>query len=140
MADAGPGRAPAPPTITERPVAAVLELGAEGDGLRLADIETDPLVAEIFTAGRDVMGFLAARLDAEQFFVETQRIGLATGVVYTPGEAIADPHFVARGFPVDVEHAELERTITYPGAPYRFSATPWSTRRAPVLGEHQADL
>ena len=67
------------------------------------------------------------------FFVETQRIGLATGVIYTPGEALADPHFVARGFPVEIEHPELQRSITYPGAPYRFTATPWAARRAPLL-------
>ena len=51
---------------------------------------------------------------------------------------MADPHFVARGFPVEIEHPELDRTFTYPGAPYRFTATPWSrparpaARRAPI--------
>ena len=84
--------------------------------------------------------FLAEHLDAYDFFVETQRIGLATGVIYTPGEAMADPHFVARGFPVEIEHPELGRSFTYPGAPYRFTGTPWSARRAPLLGEHQEAL
>ena len=65
-------------------------------------------------------------MTAVDFFVETQRIGIATGVIYTPGEAMADPHFVARGFPVEIEHPELDRSFTYPGAPYRFTATPWS--------------
>jgi len=69
-----------------------------------------------------------------------QSIGLAPGMVYTPGELMADPHFVARGFPAAVEHPELGRTITYPGAPYRFTATPWRATRAPLLAEHQADL
>jgi crotonobetainyl-CoA:carnitine CoA-transferase CaiB-like acyl-CoA transferase len=115
----------------------VLELGAERERLNLADIEVDPMVAEIFGAGREVMWFLAEHLDAYEFFVETQGIGLATGVIYTPGEAIADPHFVERGFPVQIEHPELDRTFVYPGAPYRFTGTPWSARRAPLLGEHQ---
>ena len=101
----------------EFPSSVVLELGAERDRLNLADIETDPLVAEIFGAAREVLWFLAEHLDAYDFFVETQRIGVATGVIYTPGEAIADPHFVARGFPVEIEHPELERSFTYPGAP-----------------------
>ena len=47
-------------------------------------------------------------------------------MIYTPSEALADPHFVARGFPVEIEHPELDLTFTYPGAPYKFGATPWS--------------
>jgi crotonobetainyl-CoA:carnitine CoA-transferase CaiB-like acyl-CoA transferase len=121
----------------EFPSSAVLELGAERETFNLADIETDPLVAEILHASRDVVWFLAEHMDAYEFFVETQRIGLATGVIATPGEAIADQHFVARGFPVEIDHPELGRAFTYPGAPYRFTATPWAARRAPLLGEHQ---
>ena len=63
-----------------------------------------------------------------------------SGVVYTPGEAMRDPNAVARDFPTPVDHPELDRELTYPGPPYRFSATPWSTRRAPLLGEHQDRL
>jgi hypothetical protein len=125
----------------EFPSSVILELGAERDApLNFADVLTDPLVAEIVTAGRDVVWFLGEHLDAYDFFVETQSIGLATGVIYSPGEALADPHFVERGFPVEIEHPELDRTITYPGAPYRLTATPWHATRAPLLGEHQADL
>jgi len=118
----------------------LLELGAERESLSLADIEVDPVVAEIYGAAREFLWFLAEHLDAYDFFVETQRIGIATGVIYTPSEALADPHFVARGFPAEIEHPELGRRITYPGAPYRFTVTPWSASRAPLLGEHQALL
>jgi crotonobetainyl-CoA:carnitine CoA-transferase CaiB-like acyl-CoA transferase len=52
-----------------------------------------------------------------------------------------DPHFRARGFPVAVHHPELGRTIAYPGAPYRFNASPWTiSRRAPRLGEHNDEI
>jgi CoA-transferase family III len=121
----------------EFPESALLELGAERDSLNLADLEVDPLVAEIFTASRNVLWFLAEHMTAYDFFYETQSIGIATGVIYTPEEAMADPHFVARGFPVEVDHPELGRSFTYPGAPYGFRGTPWSARRAPLLGEHQ---
>ena len=125
----------------EFPASVILQLGAELDApLNFADALTDPLVAEILTAARDVVWFLGEHLPAYDFFVETQSIGLATGVIYTPGEAMADPHFVERGFPVEIEHPELGRTVTYPGAPYRFTATPWRATRAPLLGEHQTDL
>jgi crotonobetainyl-CoA:carnitine CoA-transferase CaiB-like acyl-CoA transferase len=119
----------------------VLELGAALDGpLNFGDAAHDPMVAELVTTGRDVVWFLAENLDAYDFFIETQSIGLATGIIYTPGEAMQDPHFVARGFPVEIEHPELGRSFTYPGAPYRFTETPWAARRAPLLGEHQSDL
>lgn len=124
----------------EFPMTPILELGAERDRINVADIESDPLLAEIFGAAREVLWFLAEHLSAADFFLETQRIGIATGVIYTPTEALADPHFVARGFPVEIEHPELDRTITYPGAPYRFTVTPWAARRAPLLGEHQDAL
>jgi crotonobetainyl-CoA:carnitine CoA-transferase CaiB-like acyl-CoA transferase len=121
----------------EFPESALLELAAEGDGVNLALIEVDPLVAEIFGASRNVLWFLAEHMTAYDFFYETQSIGIATGVIYTPEEAMADPHFVARGFPVELDHPELDRSFTYPGAPYAFRGTPWSARRAPLLGEHQ---
>ena len=124
----------------EFPLSGLLELGAERGRLYVADIETDPVVGEIFAAGRELLWFLAEHLDAYDFFIETQRIGIATGVVYTPGEALTDPHFVDRGFPVEIEHPELGRSFTYPGAPYRFNGTPWSATRAPLLGEHQEAL
>ncbi len=123
------------------PDAAILELAAErGEPINFADLETDPLAATIVQAARDVVWFLAERLDALDFFTFTQGIGLTTGVVYSPGEVMADPHLAARGFPVTIEHPELGRSFTYPGAPYRFGRTPWSARRAPRLGEHQASL
>jgi crotonobetainyl-CoA:carnitine CoA-transferase CaiB-like acyl-CoA transferase len=124
----------------EFPLTALLEMGAEREHLSYADIATDPLVGEMLAAGRAVLSFLAERLDAYDFFSETQRIGVATGVVYTPGEAMRDPNAVARDFPTPVHHPELARDLTYPGPPYRFSGTPWSTRRAPMLGEHQDRL
>ena len=50
-------------------------------------------------------------------------------------------HYLAippSSFPVVVEHPELGRSYTYPGAPYRFTTTPWEIRRrAPLLAEDQ---
>jgi len=59
----------------------------------------------------------------------------------SPEEAYEDPHFVARGFQVEVEHPELEKPIRYPGAPYKLPASPWQiSRRAPRLGEHNEEI
>ena len=62
---------------------------------------------------------------------------LPVGVIYAPEEVLEDGHFRARGFPTEVEHEDIGRSVTYPGAPYRFSGTPWRiSNRAPHVGEH----
>ena len=70
-----------------------------------------------------------------------QQAGLSVGLIYSPEEAFEDEHFKARGFQVSVEHDDLERTVTYPGAPYKLPQSPWSiSRRAPHLGEHTEEI
>ena len=61
------------------------------------------------------MNLLASRLPAYDFFAGAQERGFQVGIIYPPEEVIADPHFVARGFPTEVEHPELDRSFTYPG-------------------------
>jgi len=46
-----------------------------------------------------------------------------------------------REFYVGVEHPELDETVTYVGAPYKMTETPWSiSRRAPLIGEHNEEI
>jgi benzylsuccinate CoA-transferase BbsE subunit len=117
----------------------VLQLGTEVERIDLQLIAEDPLIGEIFQAGRDAQFFIASRIGGHEFFVGAQQHGMAAGVVYAPEDVVTDPHFVARGWPTPVHHPELGRTVTYPGAPIRFERSPWSiARRAPQLGEHDA--
>jgi crotonobetainyl-CoA:carnitine CoA-transferase CaiB-like acyl-CoA transferase len=89
-----------------------------------------------FAAGREAVNFLAENLPAYDFFAGGQQRGFQFAIIYSPEEALDDPHFAARGFHAEVEHPELGRTVRYPGAPYRFTRTPWRIeRRAPRLGE-----
>jgi crotonobetainyl-CoA:carnitine CoA-transferase CaiB-like acyl-CoA transferase len=54
---------------------------------------------------------------------------------------LRSPHLQERGFFVEVEHPELQQTITYPGAPYVLPESPWHlSRRAPLIGEHNAEV
>ncbi|MDJ0847736.1 MAG: CoA transferase [Myxococcota bacterium] len=123
--------------VEELPEAVFLELGAQKDFIDLSQIGKDDEVTAIFGAGREALNLIASKLSAYDFFVGAQRAGLAVGVIYSPEEAYEDPHFQARGFQVEVEHPELERSFRYPGAPYRLGASPWRiSRRAPTLGEH----
>ena len=122
----------------ECPYGELLKLGEDYELIDILHLDADPLGAEVFGAGRDTINFLAERLGAHELFIGLQTIGLACGVVYSPEEMLADEHFVARGFPVEIDHDGT--SVTYPGAPYQFSATPWRATRAPRLGEHQDAL
>ncbi len=125
----------------EFPEVFLLELGMQREALDLWRIGQDEELTAIFGAGRDAIMLIASRLPAADFFRQAQERGIAAGVIYAPEEVLNDPHFQARGFPVEVDHPELGRTVTYPGAPYSFARTPWRiSRRAPRLGEHNAEI
>lgn len=121
----------------EFPLFSLLAMGSEYQKLTLQMIQEDPLAGEVFGAGREAMAFIASKLSAHDAFIGFQQRGIASGVVWSPDETLADPHFVERGFPVEVEQPQLGRSVTYPGAPIRFTASPMGIQGpAPALGEH----
>ncbi len=123
------------------PAAPLLEAGELRERIDLSRIAEDPEVAAIFGAGREAVNFIAARVPAYDFFTGAQERGFQVGIVYAPEDVLEDPHFIARGFRVEVEHPELGRTFTYPGAPIRFTQSPWRIqRRPPLVGEHTAEV
>jgi crotonobetainyl-CoA:carnitine CoA-transferase CaiB-like acyl-CoA transferase len=122
----------------EFPLAYLLELGTERGVITGAAFLEDPMLQEIVASARELQAFLAERLSAYEFFRSAQEHGVTAGVVYAPEDLLADPHFQAREWTVELDHRELGRPVTYPGHPYRFTATLWSVRsHAPRLGEHQ---
>ena len=61
--------------------------------------------------------------------------------MYSPEETIQNPQLIARDFWVNIEHDELNDTVTYPGATVIFTETPMETwRRAPLIGEHDQEV
>jgi crotonobetainyl-CoA:carnitine CoA-transferase CaiB-like acyl-CoA transferase len=119
------------------PDSALLQLGVERGPIYPSEIGVDPVATEIVRASREALRFIASRLDAYEFFVEAQRRDFACAIVYSPEEVLTDPHFASRGFPTEVEHPELGRRFTYPGAPFLAPTAPWAiSRRAPLIGEH----
>ena len=124
------------------PEAVFLEMGAEWEGpFDLSKIGEDDTLTAIFGSGREALKLIASRLSAYDYFVGCQSVGLSVGIIYAPEEAFEDPHIKSRGFQVEVEHEDLDRSFRYPGAPYHFEATPWQiTRRAPKLGEHNSEV
>jgi crotonobetainyl-CoA:carnitine CoA-transferase CaiB-like acyl-CoA transferase len=106
-----------------------------------ADIGVDDEVTAIYSAAREAIGLICANLPVDAFFNGAQKLGITVGSILSPEEAYEDPHFVSRGFQVEVEHPELGQTIRYPGAPYKMPASPWKiSRRAPRLGEHDEEI
>jgi len=96
----------------------------------------------------------AANYDALKLFLqealsewsvdELYRAGQARRVPLAPVSTMADlftsEHLKARGFFAVLDHP-VAGTFTYPGAPYRFSVTPWEIRRpAPLLGQHNEQV
>ncbi|HIG61636.1 MAG TPA: carnitine dehydratase [Gammaproteobacteria bacterium] len=124
------------------PETVFLEMGATWEGpFDLSKIGEDEAITAIFSAGRQALIMIAQAISAYDFFIGCQNAGLSVGIIYSPEEAFEDEHFKARGFPVEVVHDDLERTVTYPGAPYQLPASPWSiSRRAPHLGEHTHEV
>ena len=127
--------------LEEFPEAFLLKLGQERERIDLSMIREDEELRTIFGAGRLGQNLVASKISAYDFFVGSQERGLPVGIIYSPEEVMEDRHFVARGFPVEVEHDDLGRSFTYPGAPYVFHGSPWRIqRRAPLLGEHNEQV
>ena len=118
-----------------------LEIGIERGGINVVRDFDDPEVMAIFAAVRTALVHIATHIPAVDFFEGAQERDLQCGIIFSPEEAFENPHFVARGFQAVVEHPELDRTVRYPGAPFRMSASPWAIRRRPPLvGEHTVEL
>lgn len=125
----------------EFPLAALLELGGTYGHIGVAEIEEDPMIAEVFGAGRDALMLIASRLSAEEAFIGFQSRGIPVGSINAPEDILNDPHFIARGFVVEVEHEDLGRSFRYPGAPIALTGSPCAPpTRAPHVGEHTDEV
>ena len=60
-------------------------------------------------------------------------------IVPNPEQLLDTPQHKAREYFVDIDHPETGK-LTYPGAPFRLSETPWHAGRAPLLGEHNREI
>ena len=84
---------------------------------------------------------LAALYDRNDFFHEAQNRRLLGMPVNTVDDLYEDEQLNSRGFFVEVEHGDLQDTLTYPGAPMLLSETPYEIAHvAPSLGEHNEEV
>lgn len=78
--------------------------------------------------------------EKEKFFHEAQKRRIPAAPVYNSKEVMEAEHLRERGFFVGMTHSQAG-TLNYPGAPYRFSKTPWRMERpAPLLGQHNEEI
>ncbi|MBV8451427.1 MAG: CoA transferase, partial [Deltaproteobacteria bacterium] len=81
-----------------------------------------------------------SHLTREEVFKLAQAQHVPSFPVNSPAEVANNAQYAARGYCVDCAHPAAGR-IRMPGAPIRFSHTPWRLRRpAPCLGEHNAEI
>jgi formyl-CoA transferase len=65
--------------------------------------------------------------------------GVPCGAVLDSTEVVSDEHLKQRGFIVELEHPTRGK-FPMPGNPVRLSASPTDIVRAPLLGEHNAEI
>jgi crotonobetainyl-CoA:carnitine CoA-transferase CaiB-like acyl-CoA transferase len=124
----------------EHPEAFFLQMGVDRGGVAMKVLGVDIEGTEIYRAGREALYLIASKLSTHDMFVGCQTRGIACGAVYAADEALADEHYVARKYPMEVQHPELGRSFTYPGLPYTGEHIPTSIRRAPLVGEHTDEV
>ena len=82
----------------------------------------------------------ALEQERDDLYHRAARLGIPVGPIHDAGDVMAYPQYAARGYFVEVEHAEAG-TFRYAGWPYRMSASPARVHRpAPRLGEHGKDV
>ena len=89
----------------------------------------------------EVMANFFAHMPQEELWHGGQQRDFPWGAVRSMDEIVGDPHLEDRDFFVEVEHPELGRTFTYPGAAAIYNGSPWRiSRRAPLIGEHNQEI
>jgi crotonobetainyl-CoA:carnitine CoA-transferase CaiB-like acyl-CoA transferase len=75
----------------------------------------------------------------EKVFHAAQELRLPLTMVPNPQQLFEMPQHLERGYFSEIEHPAAGM-LTYPGAPFRLSETPWNGGRAPLLGEHNEQI
>lgn len=92
----------------------------------------------------DALELMVGEWTREHTTEEVARAGRAKRIpcmpVNTMREVVSSEQLAAREFFVKVNHKEAGQ-LTFPGAPYKLSGTPWRIERpAPLLGEHNEEV
>jgi crotonobetainyl-CoA:carnitine CoA-transferase CaiB-like acyl-CoA transferase len=104
-------------------------------------VARDPEFLAEAAACEAVIGGLLAGLTKAQIMSRVDANGWAIAPVNTTEDIARDQQLAARDYYQRVEHPGLDRSLTLIGPFAKLSGTPApATRRAPMLGEHNADI
>ena len=79
-------------------------------------------------------------VDFQSDFVGARRGG-GWAPVFSPRELVDSKQLTGRDYWVRVVHEDIGESFIYPGAPFKFSETPWEIGGpAPLLGQHNAQV
>jgi crotonobetainyl-CoA:carnitine CoA-transferase CaiB-like acyl-CoA transferase len=82
-----------------------------------------------------------ASIPLEEAWHGGQKLGLPWGAIRSIDEILDDQHLRDRNFFTEVSHPEFGRSFIYPGPAALYSQSPWRiSRRAPLIGEHNAEI
>ena len=89
----------------------------------------------------EVLANFFANMPQDEMWRGGQERDFPWGAIRSMDEIPQDEHLQDRNFFVEVEHPELGRSFTYPGAAAIYNASPWRiSRRAPLVGEHNEEI
>ncbi|HEU0154583.1 MAG TPA: CoA transferase [Stellaceae bacterium] len=87
------------------------------------------------------MGRWCAERSCAEALAALETASIVAGQVYSPQQALDDPHIRAAGLLQEQSHPALARTYPLAPTPIELSETPGSYRRpAPLLGEHTEEI
>jgi crotonobetainyl-CoA:carnitine CoA-transferase CaiB-like acyl-CoA transferase len=92
----------------------------------------------------DVLKVMLQEWVGQQTVLDLYRAAQARRIPFAPvstmGDLLNSEHLKARGFFVEIAQP-MAGTHKYPGAPLKYSATPWQIRLpAPTLGQHNQEI
>lgn len=106
---------------------------------QLLDPELDDALAHADEIDFIMLPWLMER-EAEAIFHSAQEWRLPFAMVLQIDEVLRDPQHQAREGFVEIDHPVAGK-LTYPGAPFKLSQTPWRVNHpAPLLGEHNQEV
>ena len=97
-----------------------------------------PTSAEVAALETEIEQFFAAR-GAQALYESGQHFNVMICPVNTMQDIVDSPQLNARDFFDQVDDPALGR-LKVPGAPLKMSATPWQTRPAPTVGQHNSEI
>jgi crotonobetainyl-CoA:carnitine CoA-transferase CaiB-like acyl-CoA transferase len=107
---------------------------------RLQTLATVWTQEQVDHASEVVAAFLA-HFPKKVLYAEAVQRRIMLYPVQTVRDCLEDRQLQARAYFVQVPSPALDKSLLYPGAPFRLSATPWQIRApAPRLGEHNAAI